>query len=292
MTFSIDRSNANFVTGGYGWVSLFELVYNNTTGHCKLIVDKTDIFDIINEKLTITNYNNGMLSYALISNVYTKTQMDTILAGIGIIPATSGLMVADTIRASTNDYITIDDNTSITGDLDVAGDVNLSNILNVRTPASSWGNIRIIPTVDGDESSIGFYYRNDERNDTAGDVWICGVNSCDLGGFFSIGTPVLNACLSINSIGTVNIPYKLTTPTMNVRIIKSTIPELGVKIDDTLLVTGDFFTYGPCGIGGNLSVAEGGTFNGSVIIRAPAQIKANIQILTSNDYNEGSIAYY
>ena len=111
--------------------------------------------------------------------------------------------MVDDIRASTAEYLTISDNALITGDLAVSGDVNLSHTLNVRTLSQGGGNI-FFPKVDGNESGIGFYNRNDERNTNAGDVWACGVNSWFLGGY-SIGTPILGNCLTINSDGNVGI---------------------------------------------------------------------------------------
>ena len=199
-------------------------------------------------------------------------------------------VATDTLRASTLEYLTIEDSVELNGYLNIAGETTISNTLNIQT-TTGWGNIKIIPSVDTYESSIGFYNRTDKRITTAGDVWMVGANSNGILDF-AIGTPERGACLSIDTLGTVNIPHKLTTPTMDVRIIKSTNPELGIKIDEALIVTGEFYTMGYGSIGGRLNVAEGATFNGTLIIRAPTQVQANIRILTSANNNEGSIAYY
>ena len=112
--------------------------------------------------------------------------------------------MVDDIRASTAEHVTISDTALISGNLAVSGDVNLSNTLNVRTPSQGGGTKRIVPNVDGNEASIGFYNRNDECATDVGDVWVCGVNSWGLAGY-NIGTTVLGTCLTINSDGNVGI---------------------------------------------------------------------------------------
>ena len=257
------------------------MVYNSTTGHCSLIVDKTDIFNIINDKLSITNYNNSMLSYDLISNVYTKNQMNVILTGLNITSTPNGLTMSEimvnNIRASTAEYITIDDNALITGSLAVDGDVNLSHTLYVRTPTQGGGNIRIIFAVNGNESAIGFYNRNDERNTDAGDVWVCGVNSWFLGGYI-IGTPVVGNCLTINSAGNVGISYGIKTPEIMVNTVKALSAEY-LTIDDGLLITGDLSLSSFVNIGDNLIITAAG---GSGTIRC----------VPLADNSESIIAFY
>ena len=49
----------------------------------------------------------------------------------------------------------------MTGQLSVSGDVNLANTLYVRTSQQNGGNLRIVPMVDNNESSTGFYKSND-----------------------------------------------------------------------------------------------------------------------------------
>ena len=81
------------------------------------------------------------------------------------------------IKVSTALFLTIGEDNSITGYLNVAGNVNLNKTLTVTTPAQGGGNIRIIPMDNVSESSIGYYTRSDARATEAGDVWICGVNA-------------------------------------------------------------------------------------------------------------------
>ena len=65
------------------------------------------------------------------------------------------------ISALTADCPPIKGNALITGYLSVSGDVNLANTLYVRTSQQNGGNLRIVPMVDNNESSIGFYKSND-----------------------------------------------------------------------------------------------------------------------------------
>ena len=90
------------------------------------------------------------------------------------------------------------------------GDVNLTSTLYVRTPRQGGGNIRIIPSVDLNEASIGFYKYNDLRNTDPGDQWVFVLNSWGIAGY-SIGTTVVGVCLNINTEGNVNIPNDIKT---------------------------------------------------------------------------------
>ena len=152
-------------------------------------------------------------------------------------------------------------------------------------------HIRIIPEADGNESSIGHYNRNDLRATVAGDMWVCGSNSWGTIGY-SIGGSGLNVCLNINTAGTVNIPYKITTPEINVNIIKSSNTISGLRIDDYVRITGNNAVDGSCSIGNNFSVVANSTFNGTVSVRTPSRTGGNLQILPSADGNQSSIGYY
>ena len=48
-TFSIERLSLNSVSNYDIWLSLFAIEYNVDTMHCKLYVDKADIFANLNE---------------------------------------------------------------------------------------------------------------------------------------------------------------------------------------------------------------------------------------------------
>ena len=49
-TFSIERFSLNSVSNSMVWMSLFSIEYNVDTMHCKLYVDKTDMFATLKEK--------------------------------------------------------------------------------------------------------------------------------------------------------------------------------------------------------------------------------------------------
>ena len=83
--------------------------------------------------------------------------------------------------------------------------------MSIKTPSQGGGNIRIEPAVDGNESSIGHYTRSDLRATVAGDVWVCGANGYAKNAYYSIGTPVINSCLSISNSGNVEMPYGIKT---------------------------------------------------------------------------------
>ena len=119
-------------------------------------------------------------------------------------------------------FLTISEDTSITGYLNVAGNVKLSKTLTITTPSQGGGNIIIIPMDNVSVSSIGYYTRSDARATEPGDVWICGVNSWSqtIWGF-SMGSPGFGSCLNISSIGSVSAPYKLLTPTLQTNNILS-----------------------------------------------------------------------
>ena len=49
-TLYIDRCSLNVVSNANVWMSLFSIVYDVDTMHCKLYVDDTDMFDRLIEK--------------------------------------------------------------------------------------------------------------------------------------------------------------------------------------------------------------------------------------------------
>ena len=59
-TFAIDRYSLSLVTNTMVWMSLFSIVYNVDSMHCRSIDDKTDIFDMVNGKLNNTTGNAYM----------------------------------------------------------------------------------------------------------------------------------------------------------------------------------------------------------------------------------------
>ena len=103
----------------------------------------------------------------------------------------------------------------------------------IKTPAQGVGNIQIAPAADGNESTIGYYTRSDLRATTAGDTWICGANGYSKNAY-SIGTPELNNCLTINNTGNVVIPYGILTTEVKLYAIKVIATNGTVWIRNTL----------------------------------------------------------
>ena len=100
------------------------------------------------------------------------------------------------------------------------------------------GNLRIEPSVDGRESSVGQYSRSDLRETSPGDVWVGGANAWGISGY-TIGTPVLNSCLNIANNGVITIPYNLRTAGINVDTTKAL--NLNYRsFDDNVIIAGDF----------------------------------------------------
>ena len=111
------------------------------------------------------------------------------------------------IKVSNALFKTISEDTSITGYLNVGGNVNLNKTLTITTPEQGGGSIRIVSINNGGESSIGYYNRSDLRNNIAGDMWISGINCWARSGY-SIGTSGMDVCLNISEVGNVTAPYK------------------------------------------------------------------------------------
>ena len=127
--------------------------------------------------------------------------------------------------------------------------------ININTPSQGGGNLRVEPSVNNQESSIGYYNRNHLRTTVAGDVWVCGINCWGCGGY-TFGTPVLNSCLTINGMGNVNIPYDIKTPEIMVDRIKASTLEY-MTIDDNVISAGNLVVngssnYEPCWVAGKV----------------------------------------
>ena len=167
----------------------------------------------------------------------------------------------DDIKASSSDYLTISDNAVITGYLSVEGNVKLGNTLLVKASQQGGGNVQIIPDVDGNESSIGFYNHSGARAVIAGDVWVCGVNSWGLSGY-SIGTAVIGNCLIINSSARVGISNGIQTPEIMINTVKALTADY-LTIDDSAVVTGNLAVSSFVNIGDRLTVRADG-YNGAI----------------------------
>ena len=121
---------------------------------------------------------------------------------------TPGIMI-DAVKGLTTEYLTIDDDAVIAGNLAVSSFVNINDRLTVRADGFN-GSIRCIPLVDASETSLWFDKYIDIRSSTADEMWLMG-NNYLLNGGYSIGTPVLGMCLNISGIGSVKAPYKILT---------------------------------------------------------------------------------
>ena len=120
------------------------------------------------------------------------------------------ILMINSVKGLTTEYLTIDDSAVITGNLAVSSFVYISDKLTVRADGFN-GSTRCIPLVDASESSLCFYKYIDMISSTAHDMWLMG-QTYWLNGGYSIGTPVLGMCLNISDIGSVKAPYKILTP--------------------------------------------------------------------------------
>ena len=141
---------------------------------------------------------------------------------------------------------------------------SFTEIINIRTPAQFGGSIRIIPALDNNEASIGYYNYNDARWTTTGDAWVAGINCWDKQGY-SIGTPVLNNCLNITLDGNLDAAYGLTTPAITVNNISASTSEY-LNIGDNAVITGYL------SVGGDVNLAR------TLYVRTPQQGGGNIRI--------------
>ena len=189
-TLSIDKCSLNVFSNSNVWVSLFSIVYDVDTMHCKLYVDKTCMFDKINGNLPIDNYNASVLSYELISNVYTTIATDALLAitntnialKINATTLTNSYYTNTSCDSSLNAKLTnttgavamaiknnydvdvaifyntkdveLNGSCYVYNNLSVLGTTTFGNAISLSTPSQGGGNLRIIADVDGDESSI------------------------------------------------------------------------------------------------------------------------------------------
>ena len=129
----------------------------------------------------------------------------------------------------------------------------------IKTPPQGGGNIQIVPSVDGNESTIGHYTRNDLRATTSGDTWISGANGYTKNAY-SIGTPGINSCLSISNSGNVEMPYNIRTPEIKTSSIKILNTDGNIafrnSLDNTIAVFYDDKTtifQGNMTVNGNIS---------------------------------------
>jgi hypothetical protein len=95
-------------------------------------------------------------------------------------------------------------------DLSVLTRSLFNKTLSTYVIAGGGGAIRVIPSTDGLEASIGYYSLNDSRAVNAGEMWVSGISCWSKTGY-SIGTSVKHSCLNINTAGDITIPYILNT---------------------------------------------------------------------------------
>ena len=153
-----------------------------------------------------------------------------------------------------------------------------TEIIDIPPPSRYGGSIRIIPALDNDDASIGFYNYMATRWTSVGDAWSCGVNCGDERGY-TIATPVLNTCFNINLSGTGNIPYGLKTPAITVNDISaSTAAYLTIK--DNALITGYL------SVSGDVNLAT------TLYVRTSQQNGGNLRCVPMIDKNESSMGFY
>ena len=147
-------------------------------------INSTDLTLTNNLVVKTVNILNTLNLKADALNVYTKSSIDTTL----------DIMRSNYANAINGDFF---------------------RTLSVKTSTQNGGNIKIKPTTDGNESSIGYYNRVDLRETISGDVWVVGVNCWNKPGY-SIGTPVLGYCLNIDLFGNVIVNSNLFINQVNV----------------------------------------------------------------------------
>ena len=109
------------------------------------------------------------------SNSYTKTEIKAFIET----QYTFTAPLIKTVNTTTGIFTIVFDSTTSSNN-------TFTNVVNLRTPATSGGNIRIIPARNGNESSIVYYARNDTRYNVSGDGWTCGVSCWDNQGTYNI----------------------------------------------------------------------------------------------------------
>ena len=110
-------------------------------------------------------------------------------------------------------------------------------MIRVESSGQGGGKLRIEFTIDGRETSIGYFNRSDLRATVVGDVWVAGVNCWSRTGF-AIGTPILASCLNIIDSGTVIANYILASPVGHTAIIRGYVGDQ-LTIDDAVIITGN-----------------------------------------------------
>ena len=86
-------------------------------------------------------------------------------------------------------------------------------------------------------------------------MWVCGIN-CWVNTGYTFGAPVLHSCLTINTMGNVNIPYDIKTNEFMVDRIKASTLEY-ITIDYNVTITGNLVvngnsTYKPVWVAGKV----------------------------------------
>ena len=162
---------------------------------------------------------------------------------------TNRIKALDAECVGIDDNVIIIGNTTMGGNITIGGSCNISNNLTVlglsifnqtmriKTQSQGGGNLRIEPSVNGNEASIGYYNRSDLRITDAGDMWVSGVNRWSRVGF-NIGTTVLGSCLNISNAGTISATYKLITPLLYSDILRAN-GATQITLDDNVIITGN-----------------------------------------------------
>jgi hypothetical protein len=194
-------------------VSLLSLEFNDETNATKFYVNKLNIFDLINARVSTSDLTNALTYYALYSETYTKTITNNLFNGK--LNNNTGTISTSIKNNSSEDVaifyntkdVALKGNVNVFNDLSVYGTTVLSNTLKIQCSGGG-GNVKVVPAFDSNESSIGFYRYTDMRAVDANTMWVAGQSCWNLEGF-SIGTPTRDACFNIDSSGNVTIPYNL-----------------------------------------------------------------------------------
>ena len=197
-------------------------------------------------------YGNALHDKADNYNSYTKPEMKTETQYTFAAP------LQRTVDTTTGIFtITIHSNTPINN--------AFTESIDIQPPAQVGGSIRIIPALNKNEASIGYYNDIDARWTTTGGAWVCGVNCWDREGY-SIGTPVLNNGFNIDLNGNVDLPYGLITSAITVDSIRALNLEY-LTIDDHVITIGNTSIKRACNIQNNLTVLGNSMFNNITCIK-------------------------
>jgi hypothetical protein len=193
---------------------LLSLEFNDETNATKFYVNKLNIFDLINARVSTSDLTTALTYYALYSETYTKTISNNLFNGklnnnTGTISTSIKNNGGEDVAIFHNTKnVALKGNLSVNNNLSVLGYSNLSDRIIMRSDGYN-GSIRCAPNVDTGETSIVFYKYNDMRFEAAGDMWLMGQNSWFKSGY-TIGTPVIGACLNIADNGNVNVINNLS----------------------------------------------------------------------------------